>query len=209
PRAIEESGNPLPGGRLPRPVHAGRRDLRRRVLRLRARLRRGHPDRVSRNRPGSPSGRPVCVFLDVASLRDYGRTRTPCHEKLFRSDADRLQRRKRDRGRLSSDLWDWHRALTDAGFVVTDIVEPEPLPRESTYSDVFPLSKIQMIPGTTIWGGANRRGTTHRSGLRGPSLQLTARTRLDRDGRPTRSRRRSRCPAGSPSWARTRTRTTT
>src|SRR5437870_5407329 len=104
---------------------------------------------------------------------------------------------------------DWHRALTDAGFVVTDIVEPEPLPRESTYCDVFPVSKIQMIPGTTIWGGANRRGTTHRSGLRGPSLQLTARTPLDRDGRPTRSRRRSRCPAGSPSWARTRTRTTT
>ena len=46
---------------------------------------------------------------------------------------------------------DWHRALTDAGFVVTNIVEPEPLPRESTYSDVFPLSKIQIIPGTTIW----------------------------------------------------------
>jgi len=46
---------------------------------------------------------------------------------------------------------DWHRALTDAGFIVTDIVEPEPLPRESTYSDVFALSKIQMIPGTTIW----------------------------------------------------------
>ena len=32
---------------------------------------------------------------------------------------------------------DWHRALTDAAFVVTDIVEPEPLPQESTYSDVF------------------------------------------------------------------------
>ncbi len=46
---------------------------------------------------------------------------------------------------------DWHRALSDAGFEVTDIVEPEPLPRESTNSDVFPLSKIQMIPGTTIW----------------------------------------------------------
>ncbi len=46
---------------------------------------------------------------------------------------------------------DWHRALTDAGFVVTDILEPEPLPQESTYADVFPLSKIRMIPGTTIW----------------------------------------------------------
>src|SRR5207244_3080276 len=46
---------------------------------------------------------------------------------------------------------DWHRALTDAGFIVTDILEPEPLPRENTYADVFPLSKIRMIPGTTIW----------------------------------------------------------
>jgi len=46
---------------------------------------------------------------------------------------------------------DWHRALTDAGFVVTDIIEPEPLPMENTYADVFPLEKIRMIPGTTIW----------------------------------------------------------
>ena len=63
---------------------------------------------------------------------------------------------------------DWHRALTDAGFVVTDIIEPEPLPRENTYSDVFPLSKIQIIPGTTIWRARKpgkqtpRRGATHR-----------------------------------------------
>jgi len=46
---------------------------------------------------------------------------------------------------------DWHRALTDAGFVVTDIIEPEPPPTENTYADVFPLAKIQTIPGTTIW----------------------------------------------------------
>ncbi len=46
---------------------------------------------------------------------------------------------------------DWHRALTEAGFVVTDILEPEPLPKESTYSDVFPLAKVRRIPGTTIW----------------------------------------------------------
>lgn len=46
---------------------------------------------------------------------------------------------------------DWHEALTEAGFVVTDILEPEPLSRESTYSDGFPLSKIKMIPGVTIW----------------------------------------------------------
>ncbi len=50
---------------------------------------------------------------------------------------------------------DWHRALTDAGFVVTDILEPEPLPRENTYADLFPLSKIRMIPGTTIWRARN------------------------------------------------------
>jgi len=46
---------------------------------------------------------------------------------------------------------DWHRALTEAGFVVTDILEPEPLPRENTYADNFPLEKIRMIPGTAIW----------------------------------------------------------
>ena len=46
---------------------------------------------------------------------------------------------------------DWLRALTEAGLVVTDILEPEPLPKENTYADVFPLEKIRMIPGTTIW----------------------------------------------------------
>jgi ubiquinone/menaquinone biosynthesis C-methylase UbiE len=46
---------------------------------------------------------------------------------------------------------DWHHALTDAGFVVVEILEPEPLPKENTYADVFPLEKIRMIPGTTIW----------------------------------------------------------
>jgi len=55
---------------------------------------------------------------------------------------------------------DWHRALTDAGFIVMDIVEPEPFPRENTYSDVFPLSKIQMIPGTTIWRARKPSGRT-------------------------------------------------
>ncbi len=46
---------------------------------------------------------------------------------------------------------DWHRALTDAGFVVQRILEPEPLLQENTYADGFPLEKIRMIPGTTIW----------------------------------------------------------
>jgi hypothetical protein len=46
---------------------------------------------------------------------------------------------------------DWHQALTEAGLVVTDILEPEPSPKESTYADVFPLEKIRMIPGTTVW----------------------------------------------------------
>jgi ubiquinone/menaquinone biosynthesis C-methylase UbiE len=52
---------------------------------------------------------------------------------------------------------DWHRALTEAGFVVTDILEPEPLPKENTYADVFPLEKIRMIPGTTIWRASRPR----------------------------------------------------
>lgn len=46
---------------------------------------------------------------------------------------------------------DWHRALTDAGFVVQGILEPEPLPKENTYADGFPLAKLGMVPGTTIW----------------------------------------------------------
>ena len=46
---------------------------------------------------------------------------------------------------------DWHRSLTEAGFVVTDLVEPEPVPHESTYSEGFPLAKITMIPAVTIW----------------------------------------------------------
>src|SRR5207249_1728428 len=36
------------------------------------------------------------------------------------------------------------------GFV-EDILGTEPLPKENTYADVFPLEKIRMIPGTTIW----------------------------------------------------------
>ena len=46
---------------------------------------------------------------------------------------------------------DWLRHLVDAGFVVTDLWEPEPLPVENTYSDVFPLDKIRRVPGTMIW----------------------------------------------------------
>jgi hypothetical protein len=46
---------------------------------------------------------------------------------------------------------DWHRDLSDGGFLVTDILEPEPMPKESSYSDGFPLAKIRMIPAITIW----------------------------------------------------------
>lgn len=53
---------------------------------------------------------------------------------------------------------DWHRALTDAGFVVREILEPEPLPRENTYVDGFPLAKIKTIPGTTIWRASKPPG---------------------------------------------------
>lgn len=46
---------------------------------------------------------------------------------------------------------DWLGALVRAGFVVTDILEPEPMPRGNSYRDGFPLSSIRMVPGTTIW----------------------------------------------------------
>jgi SAM-dependent methyltransferase len=46
---------------------------------------------------------------------------------------------------------DWLGALVRAGFVVTDILEPEPIPQENSYRDGFPLSTIRMVPGTTIW----------------------------------------------------------
>lgn len=45
---------------------------------------------------------------------------------------------------------DWLRALVSASFVVTDILEPRPEPRESTWSS-HPLAKIELVPGTTIW----------------------------------------------------------
>src|SRR5436853_7017649 len=48
---------------------------------------------------------------------------------------------------------DWHRALTEAGFVVTDILEPEPLPKKNTNADVFPLDKIRITPRPTIRRG--------------------------------------------------------
>jgi SAM-dependent methyltransferase len=46
---------------------------------------------------------------------------------------------------------DWLGALVRAGFIVTDIIEPEPLARENSYRDGFPLASIRMVPGTTIW----------------------------------------------------------
>lgn len=45
---------------------------------------------------------------------------------------------------------DWLRELVHAGFVVTDILEPRPEPRESTWTS-HPLAKIELVPGTTIW----------------------------------------------------------
>lgn len=46
---------------------------------------------------------------------------------------------------------DWHRALVDAGLVVTDILEPETKPEPNPWPDVFPLAKLRVVPGTTIW----------------------------------------------------------
>ncbi len=56
---------------------------------------------------------------------------------------------------------DWIRLLVEVGFVVTDLLEPEPLPQESTYKDVFPLDQIRLVPGTAIWR-ARKPGRTTR-----------------------------------------------
>lgn len=61
----------------------------------------------------------------------------------------------------------WHRALTRAGFVVEEIVEPAPLPQQSTYAESHPLAKIERVPGTVIWK-ARKPGavTSARTGTR-------------------------------------------
>ncbi len=75
--------------------------------------------------------------------------------EIVRSYFDRTPMVFREKEGVETDFHrtygDWHRALTDAGFVVEDILEPEPLPQENTYADGFPLAKIRIIPGTTIW----------------------------------------------------------
>jgi SAM-dependent methyltransferase len=48
---------------------------------------------------------------------------------------------------------DWHKALFDAGLLVTDIIELEPQRskwRDSTWTNV-PWYKVSMVPSTTIW----------------------------------------------------------
>lgn len=74
---------------------------------------------------------------------------------IVRSYFDRTPMVYREKEGVETDFHrtygDWHKALTDAGFVVQEILEPEPLPQENTYADGFPLAKIRMIPGTTIW----------------------------------------------------------
>lgn len=47
---------------------------------------------------------------------------------------------------------DWHKALVRAGFVVTHIVEPEPRgDAPNPWEEAFPLEKLRVVPGTTIW----------------------------------------------------------
>jgi len=46
---------------------------------------------------------------------------------------------------------DWLSALMNAGFVVTDLLEPEPLLTENTWRDDPPLSVLEKVPATTIW----------------------------------------------------------
>lgn len=52
---------------------------------------------------------------------------------------------------------DWLRALVSAGFVVVDLVEPEPVPKGKTWESVFPFRKLQTVPGTTIWRAVKPR----------------------------------------------------
>ncbi len=74
---------------------------------------------------------------------------------IIRSYFDRSPMVYREKEGVETDFHrtygDWHHALTDAGLVVEEILEPEPLAQENTYADGFPLAKIRMIPGTTIW----------------------------------------------------------
>lgn len=46
---------------------------------------------------------------------------------------------------------DWLAALRGAGLVATDIVEPPPERRRTTYTEAFPLRVERLIPGTMIW----------------------------------------------------------
>ncbi len=75
--------------------------------------------------------------------------------EIVRSYFDRTPKVYRETEGVETDFYrtygDWHHALTDAGFIVQEILEPEPLPKENTYVDGYPLAKIRMIPGTTIW----------------------------------------------------------
>lgn len=48
---------------------------------------------------------------------------------------------------------DWHQALVAAGFVVTDLLEPEPDPevRPGAWHGVFPLTKLRQVPCTVVF----------------------------------------------------------
>jgi SAM-dependent methyltransferase len=52
---------------------------------------------------------------------------------------------------------DWLRALVAAGLVVVDILEPEPVPKDAPWEQVFPYEKIRQVPGTTIWRAVKPR----------------------------------------------------
>jgi SAM-dependent methyltransferase len=48
---------------------------------------------------------------------------------------------------------DWHRALVDAGFFVTDLLEPEPDPeaKPGAWQGVFPPAKLRQVPCTVVF----------------------------------------------------------
>ncbi len=90
--------------------------------------------------------------------------------KVTRSYFDRSPILEKDEYGIGVEFYrtygDWHRHLTAAGFVVTDILEPEPLPRQSTWKDSHLLAKVRMVPGTMIWRARKpRRGSVEDGAL--------------------------------------------
>lgn len=51
---------------------------------------------------------------------------------------------------------DWFAHLRAAGFEVTDIVEPRPVEKPTTFREAYPLRVAKVVPATTIWKARRR-----------------------------------------------------